>query len=228
MSEAVVVIRRSEGDDDAVGLQQQRERVPEMAADLVGGEENVHVIDLGIHTGFSIHVRDPKDERIDDNQQVLEMIDDLRAGRYDYVCAWDDTRLARDEFFSEIKRAVRLGDAEFAFIEEVQDVDSLTFGVTRRVEQDVKEREIRKSKQARRRRREQGGYEGPPPLGTKWDDDRFSIEPDDQFDDVLEVLEMKDNGATHRQVVDAVDAINSTGTVTNVLERRELYEDLQG
>lgn len=58
-----------------------------------------------------------------------------------------------------------------------------------------------------------------------WDDDRHGWEPDDDFEDVLRVLALKDAGYTHRGVVDEVDVVGSTGTVTNILNRRDEYED---
>lgn len=95
----------------------------------------------------------------------------------------------------------------------------------RDVEQYVKQTETRKSKEARERRRRDGVREGEPPTGLDWDIDRLGWEPADDFEGVLRELALKDAGYTHREVVEAVDVVGSTGTVSNILNRRDEYED---
>lgn len=109
------------------------------------------------------------------------------------------------------------------FVEDV-DLDSLEFRVKRVVEQHVKQTEVKKSREARRQRREDGGREGTPPTSLEWDDDRHSRVPDDDFEAVLRVRTLKDEGYTHREIVAEVDVAGSTGTVTNILNRRDEYE----
>jgi len=50
MSKALAWIRKSKGDDGDIGLEDQRELVRGLAEEIA---ENVDVLDLGIHTGFS-------------------------------------------------------------------------------------------------------------------------------------------------------------------------------
>lgn len=221
---AARVIRSSQGADDKVSLDVQRDETARVA------DENdatiTRTIDLGIHTGFSAFVRGADSEnRLDANDDILDLRDELEAGEYNYLIAYDSSRLARDDFFFVLQYSCILGDVEILFVEDIK-LDSLSFRVLRVVEQYVKLQEIKKSREARQRRRDAGGYEGTPPFGTRWDDDRHSIEPDDNFDFALRVLDLKDDGCSHRDVVEAVDGVGSTATVSNILDRRELYAEL--
>lgn len=225
MSRAVAVIRKSQGDEDDVSLQLQRERVGDLAHGLA---DDVEVIDLGVYTGFSIHMRPDSEERIDTHPDVLALLEDLQAGEYDYLCAWDDTRLARDQFFWTIKRAALLGECELAFVEEPPE-DELTFRVQRAVESDVKRREIQKSKAALEQREEQGHDQGRPPFGLTYDDSGERWVPDreredderSEFQQALDVIEARENGLSWRDVA-AETGVNKN-TARRVWDRRERY-----
>lgn len=221
MSKGLVWIRKSKGSDDDVGLELQREKLPELAEQLV---DDYDVLDLGVHTGFSLHSRAREDERIDSNPDVLAAVERLTNGDYDALIAWDDTRISRDEYFGEVQRACLLGDAEIHFFADVAE-DGLTFDVKRAVEKRVKQDEIKKSKAALARRREQGYYEGKPRYGTQYDENKQYLVPNDDFDEVLTALSMRDEGASYRKILENT-GISSTGTLRNLLDRREFYEEL--
>lgn len=224
MSSAVRILRSSQGDEDKVSLDVQDEKTAALAEDLDTTIERT--TDLGIHTGFSSFVRGPDaDNRIDAHPDIQELLEELHTGEHDYVLAYDDSRVARDDFFFVLHYACIMGDATMVFWEDI-DLDSLEFRVKRVVEQHVKQTEIQKSQEARERRREDGGREGEPPTGLDWDDDRHGWEPDDDFEDVLRVIALKDAGYTHREVKERVDVVGSTGTITNIMRRREDYEQL--
>ncbi|MDL0134745.1 recombinase family protein [Halobacterium salinarum] len=219
-SSAVAFYRKSQGDEDDVSLQLQRERVGDLADDLA---DDVETIDLGVHTGFSIHTKDAGEERIDANDDVLGLLEDLRAGEYDYLAAWDDTRLARDQFFWELKRAALVGGCELAFVEEPPE-DELTFRVQRAVESDVKRREIEKSRAAMEARAEQGHDQGRPPHGLKYDDagERWvSDREDGEFRDALDVIELREDGVSWRDIEDETEV--SKNTARRIWERRDRY-----
>lgn len=225
MSRAAAFIRKSQGDEDDVSLQLQRSRVGDLAHDLA---DDVEEIDLGVHTGFSIHMRPNSEDRIDTNDDVLTLLEDLRAGGYDYLCAWDDTRLARDQFYWELKRAALVGGCELAFVEEPPD-DELTFRVQRAVESDVKRREIEKSRAALEERQQQGHDQGRPPFGLTYDDagerwvpDRESKEGErSEFQKALDVVKARENGLSWRDV--AAETGVHKDTARNIWDRRERY-----
>lgn len=217
MSKALAWIRKSKGSEDDVGLAEQRERVAALAEQLA---DDVETLDLGIHTGFSIHSRDRDDERLDANERVQEAIGRLEDGEFDYLVAWDDTRLARDQYFATIERAALLGDAELQYVADVE--DGMAFEIQRTVEKEVKLNEIRKSKQALARREREGYPSGRPPFGLQYNDGATALVPGDEFDAVQEVLDRRDDGETYEAIRDATGV--SLGTISRILDRRETYE----
>jgi DNA invertase Pin-like site-specific DNA recombinase len=220
VTRAAAFIRKSQGDEDDVSLQLQRERVGDLADDLA---DDVEFVDLGVHTGFSIHMRPAAQTRIDTNDDVLALLEDLRAGEYDYLCAWDDTRLARDQFFWELKRAAIIGGCELVFVEEPPD-DKLTFRVQRAVESDVKRREIEKSRAALAERVEQGHDQGRPPHGLTYDDTGERWVPDREsgdFEDALDVISLREDGVSWRDIEDETKV--SKNTARRIWERRDRY-----
>jgi DNA invertase Pin-like site-specific DNA recombinase len=220
MSRAVAFYRKSQGDEEDVSLQLQRERVGALAEERA---EEVERVDLGVHTGFSLHTRPASEDRIDTNEDVLTLLEALRAGEYDYLCTWDDTRLARDQFFWEVKRAAMLGDCEFVFVEEPPD-DELTFRVQRAVESDVKRREIEKSRAALEARAEQGHDQGRPPYGLTYDDAGERWVPDresGEFTAALDVIRLREDGVSWRDIEDRTGV--SRNTARRIWERQERY-----
>lgn len=219
---AAAVYRSSQGDEKKVSLDVQRAKGPELSNQL--GADLTREVDLGIHTGFSAFTKGiDTEDRIDNHPEIQELLEEIRASKYDYLLAYDDSRLARDDFFFVIHYACIEGDCVMTFSDDI-DLDSLEFRVRRVVEQHVKLAEIRKSREARKLRRENGGREGTPPVGLRWDDQRHGWEPDNKFEDVLEVIAMKDAGATHREVVAGSSVVSSTGTVSKIIDRRDEYE----
>lgn len=229
-SRAAGFLRKSQGSDDDVSLQLQREQVPALAAETAGVDvDDVEVIDLGVHTGFSVHTKGDGDDRIDAHPAVEELLADLRAGEYDVLAAYDDTRLARDQFYWELKRAAIVGECELAFVETPPE-DDLTFRVQRAVESDVKRREIEKSQEALAAREERGDDQGRPPYGLQYDDDGRRWVPDHEsgeFDDALDVIEARDDGVPWREIAEETGV--NTGTARRVYDRRERYlEEAEG
>jgi len=220
VTRAAAVLRKSQGDEDDVSLELQREEVPALARDLA---DDVETIDLGVHTGFSIHTKAADEERIDAHPDVEALLDDLRSGTYDVLVAFDDTRLARDQFFWELKRAALLGGCELSFVEEPPE-DELTFRVQRAVESDVKRREIEKSKAALEAREQQGHDQGRPPYGMTYDDAGENWVPDresGEFSDALDVISLREDGVSWRDIEDETEA--SMSTARRVWERRDRY-----
>lgn len=224
MSRAAAFIRKSQGGEDDVSLTLQREQVPALAADIAGVDvEAVESIDLGVHTGFSIHSKAENDERIDANPAVEQLLADLRTGEYDVLAAYDDTRLARDQFFWELKRAAIVGKCELAFVEAPPE-DDLTFRVQRAVESDVKRREIEKSREALDAREERGDDHGRPPFGLRYDDAGRRWVPDresGEFATTLEVIRLREDGLSWRDIEDETGV--SRSTARGIVERKQRY-----
>lgn len=224
MSKAAIVVRQSQGEDDSVSLTIQREAGERLADEL---EADPGFFDLGVHTGFSSLSEDVDvGEGIDDHPKIVDLLDRLRDGEFDYLLSYDDTRLCRDGFYNELKRAAVRNGAELGFADPDIEEGTLGHGVKREVEKWVKRQEKEKARKAVRYRIENGYWQGGIPTGTQMDDEKKYLEPADGFEDVLRVLAWKDNDSTHREVLNEVESISSTSTVTSILERRDLYEDL--
>ncbi|WP_089789428.1 serine integrase family protein [Natronobacterium haloterrestre] len=225
MSKALAWIRKSRGSDDDIGLEEQRELVLELAHEVA---EEVVCLDLGVHTGFSTMSRKDDSGLLDQNPDVLDVIDRLEQGEFDYLVAFDDRRICRDNYLTIIQYSCNQGDAEIVYVGDVAD-DDLTFDIHRRIERETKEEEIRKAKRALERRREKGYDEGRPRWGTKYDSENAYLVPDpDQFPDALLAIRMAESKSprfSYRDIIEQTE-INSTGTLKNILDSREWYHKL--
>lgn len=81
---------------------------------------------------------------------------------------------------------------------------------------------IERAKEAKRKKRKRGDYDGDVPMGTRYTEDKTSLEANENFEMVLEIIAAKDEGATHREVAEEFNV--STGAVSKILDRREMYE----
>lgn len=217
MTRALAWVRKSKGDDSDIGLEEQRAVVGDLATELA---DQVDTLDLGVHTGFSSMTRDDPAGLLDQNERVTERVDELEAGRFDYLVAYDDRRVCRDEYFSVIQYAATKGDAEIVYVGDVNE-DDLTFDLKRRIERDTKEEEIEKSRRAIERRQEEGFDHGRPRFGMTYDERGEYQVPGEEFDTVLDIFRHDRNDKSRREIASAVDV--PVATVHRVLDRREWY-----
>lgn len=222
----VCVVRQSQGTDDSLSLEEQRETTHELAEDL--GDPDPEFVDLGNHTGFSIFVKTPEQARLDANPRIQALETDLRNGEYDYLVAHEDSRVARDQFYWVLAYAAEVGGIEIEYVADVPD-DQLTFRVQRAVEAEVKRKEIEKARRAKQRRRDAGMYEGAPPFGLQYDDaGEYLVRDPDEWPQVVRIFELLDEGdATYTDILadDEVTDVGSAGTITKIRDRRETYEE---
>jgi len=217
MTRALAWVRKSKGSDDDVGLEEQREAVAELANEIA---DDVDTLDLGVHTGFSSMTREDPAGLLDQNERVTEAVDAIQSGRYDYIVAFDDRRVCRDEYFSVIQYAANAGGCEFVYVGDVED-DGLTFDIKRRIERDTKEEEIRKAKRAIERKKERGDDLGRPKFGMEYNEAGEQV-PGDDFDNVREILDRRPDD-TLRDIAD--DLGMSVSTVSRVEKRADWYRE---
>lgn len=219
MSKALVWIRKSEGAEDDIGLEIQRKQLPTLV-----DVDTIETIDLGVHTGFSRVVKPflpEKEEYIDENEEVQRRLEQLRNGEFDYLVAWDPSRLSRDGFLRVVELAAAVGDAEIIWGANDVPEDRMVRDIMHVVEMWIKLREIRKSMEAKQKRRENGNPDGRPPFGFKYNSDStgFEIDPE-EFDVALDILEMDADGASQREIARNVEP--SRYTVRKVLDNRDM------
>lgn len=216
------VIRQSQGeDDDTASLRFQRKVVPRLARDVAGDWEHVDSLDLGVHTGYSIHSRDRDDTRIDANPDVVQALQRVEEGVYAFIVGLDDARLARDDYFAEWKRVAALGDAEFVFFEDGAEVGTLTHDVRRKVEEHIKAWELEKALAALSDREREGKWNHEPPTGLEFDAKRDYLQPGENYYKCLQVLVMRDAGESWSTIADRVGM--SRSTVRNIYGRAQMY-----
>jgi len=217
MTKALAWIRKSKGDDSDIGLEEQRRLVDQLADQLA---DETDTLDLGVQTGFSSMTRDG-DDLLDHRDDVTNFVSRVRAGEYDYLVAYDDRRICRDGYFEVIRHACVEGDCQLAYVAEVAE-DDLTHDIKRRVERDTKEEEIQKARDAIEARKKKGYDHGRPKFGMEYDADGHYQVPGERFDEVLEVLRLRESGLSFPQI-EAEMGI-SKSTVQNIVDRREWYE----
>lgn len=220
MSKALAWIRKSKGRDDDIGLEDQREEVGGVARQLV---EEVETLDLGVHTGFSSMTRENDAETLlDENELVQDAVERLGEGEFEFLVAYDDSRLCRDDYFSIIKYACTQGDCEIVYVADV-DEDDLTFDLKRRIERETKEEEIAKSKRALEKKQELGHDLGPPKLGMEYNTEKTRQVPGEDFEKVERIFELRGAGESYTAIAETVGV--SVGAAHKVVERREWYAE---
>lgn len=220
MSRALAWIRKSKGSDDDIGLEQQRRDVTAAAEDLAGAVDS---LDLGVQTGFSRLSRDDDSGLLDQHPDVQDAVEQLQAGRYDVLVAYDDRRVCRDGYLKVIEHACVVGNCDIVFVSDDVETDDLAYDIHRRVERKTKEEEIAKSKKAIEERQEQGCYQGRPPAGLRFADDKCHLERSDRWDDVMAVFDGLDAGETYSTIEDRTEF--SPPAISRMADRgREWYE----
>lgn len=222
MSDALAWVRKSKGSDDDIGLEEQREEVYTLAEEF---DPDYDKVDLGVQTGFSSMTRDGTG-LLDDHPKVQAAVEQLKDGEYDYLVAFDDRRICRDDYLSVIEYAARQGGCEFVYVGDVEE-DDLAYDIHRRVERATKEEEIQKAKAAIQRRQEKGYYQGTPPFGTQFDDDSAYLEKDDDEWPALEtIFQGLEDGRSYRELEDETGV--SIGTISRIKQRGRSYYEQYG
>lgn len=92
------------------------------------------------------------------------------------------------------------------------------------METHVKKEEIKKAKQAISKRQEKGYYQGGVPTGLKFDEDKQYLIPDDDFETVLEVFRLRNEGCTLQHIKDET-GVGSVSTISRILNRQDFYKE---
>lgn len=223
MTKVACVVRQSQGSDDSISLEHQRETTRELAAEL--GDDEPEMIDFGNHTGFSLFVKTEEQQCLDSNPRSQMLQTGLQNGEWDYLVAYDDTRLARDQYYWVLQHCAIRGGVEIEFVADVP-ADQLTFRVQRAVEAEVKRKEIEKTRDAVARRQENGMHQGAAPFGLTHDDGgEYLVRDSEEWPQVVRAFEgIDDADTTYSDIVDECDGISSTSTVSRIKQRRSKYE----
>jgi len=165
-----------------------------------------------------------------DRREYQLLREKIRAGDIDAVAVRDRARLARDfDDRLELLTELRSNDVELHVTEDggkanVADVQSAGIECLLAMMDHVKKKiEIERSKQAVAERLENGYYQGKPPYGLEFDDDGQYLVPGVDFEHVLTIFQLRDDGMSYNKIAKEVPV--SSSTVSNICDRREMYAE---
>ena len=153
----------------------------------------------------------------------------MKSGEIAAVIVNDKRRLARD--FDETMRLVldlREHDVEAHTFQEGKldlsdPVQAAVEVLQAASEHEAKKKEIQRAREAVQERIDNGYDHGRPPIGFRFDEAGEQWVPDREgrFADVVEAIQMVDDGATYRDVQEQLGIAPST--MSGILEHRERY-----
>jgi len=215
MSSAVGYTRLSQESDTSI--ERQKRHIREYADE--NGLDLVHIYDDGERSsGF--------DESREEYQEVRDRV---QSGEIAAVIVNDKRRLARD--FDETMRLVldlREYDVEAHTFQEGKldlsdPVQAAVEVLQAASEHEAKKKEIERAREAVQERIDNGHDHGRPPIGFRYDDASEKWVPDREgrFEDVVDAIQMVEDGATYADVEERLDIAPST--MSGVMNRRERY-----
>lgn len=164
-----------------------------------------------------------------DREGYQTLVDKIDNGEIGAVVVRDRARLARD--FDERLRlitAFRQTGVEWHVVEaakriKVEEVQTAAMECVHAAMGHAKKMaEIQRAKDAISERMSNNYDHGRPKFGMRYDDDGHYQVPGERFDDVLEVLRLREEGLSFPKI-EAETGI-SKSTVQNIVDRREWYE----
>ncbi len=154
----------------------------------------------------------------------------MRDGKVGAVVVRDRSRLGRDfdermQFVLDLRRtnvslhASREGEVN------LEDPYAVVMESMRAATDDSgKREEIEKAREKVTERVKNGYYQGRPPLGTKFSEDKTRLVPGEKFEVVAAVLNLLNEGVSYRDIHE--DTGVSLGSISRINGRREMYEEM--
>jgi len=146
----------------------------------------------------------------------------------DCLISRDRARLSRDfDDRLSLLSDLRQNEVEWHVVEvggrlNLQDVQQAGIECLHAMMDHVKKMtEIERSKKAIQKRKENGYYQGKPPYGLEFDDEGQYLQPSEEFQHVITILELRDEGRSYNSIASEVPV--SSSTVSNICDRREMY-----
>lgn len=164
-----------------------------------------------------------------DRDEYSTMRENIREENIDAVVVRDRARLSRD-FDDRMGLLIdmRQHDTELHVIEAggrayINKVQNAAMEAVHAAMDEIKKRaEIRRSKEAMEERREMGAYQGGEPFGLRFGEDgKYLVADDDEIDDALRAIQLREEGESQRAVADEVGVTRTT--VRNMMDRKEWY-----
>ncbi|WP_135534458.1 recombinase family protein [Halostella pelagica] len=158
-----------------------------------------------------------------------DMLQDAENGEFDALIVRDGSRFGRDKrerirrFFDLDEWGVELHTVSRGYVDPEDPSDFLMEVFKAMSDDHGKRDEVERLKSEMEKRKEKNWYIGEAPTALQYDDDKRFLEPvDGQLDTVLRVYELRDDGATYRDIEE--DVPWSLPTIGKLIDRREQYE----
>jgi site-specific DNA recombinase len=165
----------------------------------------------------------------DAREAYNQMLDDAEAGEFDALIVRDGSRFGRDKrerirrFMDLDEWGVELHTVSRGYVDP-EDPSDFLMEVFRAMSDDHGKRgEVERLEAEMEKRREKNMYIGEAPTGLQYGEEKQYLEAiEDEIDDVLRVYELRDAGATYREIREEVPW--SLPTIGKIVDRREQYE----
>lgn len=165
----------------------------------------------------------------DSRAEYTQMLDDAENGEFDALIVRDGSRFGRDKrerirrFFDLDEWGVELHTVSRGYIDPEDPSDFLMEVFKAMSDDHGKREEVERLESEMQKRKERGWYIGEAPTGLRFDEDKqYLVADPDEFDDVMRVFEMRDDGCTYREIAEHVPW--SPPTIGKLIERRKQYE----
>lgn len=167
-----------------------------------------------------------------EREEYQRMLEYVHESDVDKIVVRDRARLSRDRF-DRLTTMLELYREKVEVVSIQGDIDlesdfGLVLEAIDATTDDVKKRqEIEKAKKEIQKRKEQGYYHGRPLYGTEYDSEKQYLVPDENWDTVQQILELREQGHSYSEIVEAVDKDINRTKVYRVVQRREKYEEVE-
>ncbi|QLG28168.1 recombinase family protein [Halorarum halophilum] len=214
---AVGYVRRSDKSDSSI--ESQIRDIHEYA------EENGYEVDQVYNEGNRVSGWD------DAREQYNEMRAAAKREEFDAVIARDGTRLGRDErermrlWLDLAEWGIELHTKRRGYIDPDEPFSMVQEAFHASQSDHAKREEIEKAQAEIQLRVENGWWHGGLPKGTEYTADKRGLARGAEYETVMNIISAKEDGETHAEVSDEYGV--ATGTVTNILSRRAMYEYLR-
>jgi len=147
----------------------------------------------------------------------------------DAVIVRDRARLGRDfdermQFIIDLRqKGIQLHTTTEGQIDLEDPISVAVEGIHSASDDKKKREEIKKSQAEIQKRKKEGLPLGRPPFGLKYNDSKTDLVPDDNFDRVREVLEMRENGRSYPEIASHLNMPQSK--VYRVVQRKQMYQE---
>jgi len=165
----------------------------------------------------------------DTRDEYARMLTAAESGEFDALIVRDGSRFGRDKrerirrFFDLDEWGVELHTVSRGYVDPEDPSDFLMEVFKAMSDDHGKRGEVERLEAEMEKRRENGWFIGEPPVGLEYDGDkRYLQATESEIDTVLQVYDLRDAGATYREIGEKVSW--SPPTIGKLISRRDQYE----